>query len=189
MTEHERSLLMSLHPRYASAILDGRKSVELRRQRVAVPPGTKVILYATSPVMALVGTATVTAVQVGTPSEIWKAHREHGAISRRDYLAYMEGAEQASALLLDAARPFSDPVPLTHLRTGGSFHPPQSYRYVDPDTLRGWVQGHPTAEEVLRETNPQPAPCEAKPSGEKQSQRGASSPLGGNMVLAQHVAA
>ncbi|MGW5659855.1 ASCH domain-containing protein [Streptomyces sp. NPDC003758] len=189
MNEHERSLLMSLHPRYATAILDGRKSVELRRQRVAVPPGTKVILYATSPVMALVGTATVTAVQVGTPSEIWKTHKKHGAISRRDYLAYMEGAEQASALLLDAARRFSDPVPLAHLRAGGSFHPPQSYRYVDPDTLRGWVQGHPTAEEVLRETSPRPAVCETKPAAKNQAQRGTGSPLGGSMVLAQHVAA
>jgi len=189
VNEHERSLLMSLHPRYATAILDGRKSVELRRQRVAVPPGTKVILYATSPVMALVGTATVTAVQVGTPSEIWKTHKEHGAISRRDYLAYMEGAEQASALLLDAARPFSDPVPLAHLRAGGSFHPPQSYRYVDPETLSSWVEGHPTAEEVLRETSPRPRAGAAKPAAKNQAQRGAGSPLGGSMILARHVAA
>ncbi|MYU07472.1 ASCH domain-containing protein [Streptomyces sp. SID8366] len=189
MNEHERSLLMSLHPRYAAAILDGRKSVELRRQRVAVPPGTKVILYATSPVMALVGTATVTAVEVGTPSEIWKAHKAHGAISRRDYLAYMEGAEQASALLLDAASPLSDPVPLAHLRAGGSFHPPQSYRYVDPDTLRGWVQGHPTAEEVLREASPRPRAGDAKSAAKNQAEQSTGSPLGGSMVLAQHVAA
>ncbi|WP_063775744.1 ASCH domain-containing protein [Streptomyces odonnellii] len=189
MNEHERSLLMSLHPRYATAILDGNKSVELRRQRVAVPPGTTVILYATSPVMALVGTATVTAVQVGTPSEIWKSHKRHGAISRRDYLAYMEGAEQASALLLDAVRRFSDPVPLAHLRAGGPFHPPQSYRYVDPDTLRGWVQGHPTAEEVLRGVSPRQTAGEARRTAEKQTQRDTSSPLGGSMVLAQHVAA
>lgn len=180
---------MSLHPRYATAILDGRKSVELRRQRVAVPPGTKVILYATSPVMALVGTATVTGVQIGTPSEIWKTHKEHGAISRRDYLTYMEGAEQASALLLDAVRPFSDPVPLAHLRAGGSFHPPQSYRYVDPDTLRGWVLGHPTAEEVLRETSSRPAAGEDEPAAKNQSQGDKGSPLGGSMVFARHVAA
>ncbi|UQT61391.1 ASCH domain-containing protein [Streptomyces durmitorensis] len=180
---------MSLHPRYASAILDGRKSVELRRQRVAVPPGTKVILYATSPVMALVGTATVTEVQIGSPSEIWKTHKEHGAISRRDYLAYMKGAEQASALLLDAVRSFSEPVPLAHLRAGGSFHPPQSYRYVDPETLRGWVLGHPTAEEVLQGTSSQPAAGETKSAATNRSQRGEGSPLGGSMVFARHVAA
>lgn len=189
MNERERSLLMSLHPRYATAILDGRKSVELRRQRVAVPPGTKVILYATSPVMALVGTATVTAVQVGTPSEIWKTHKEHGAISRRDYLAYMKGAKQASALLLDHARTLSDPVPLAHLRVGGSFHPPQSYRYVDPDSLRRWLRGHPTADEVLRETSTQPAASDTRATGKTQAKRGTGSPLGGTMILAQHVAA
>lgn len=182
---------MSLHPRYATAILDGKKSVELRRQRVAVPPGMKVILYATSPVMALVGTATVTAVQVGTPSEIWKAHKEHGAITRRDYLTYMKGAEQASALLLVAATAFSDPVPLTHLRAGGSFHPPQSYRYVDPDTLRGWVQGHPAADEVLCEPSPRPAAAASKTKApsRSQAQRSTGATLGSSMIIAQHVAA
>ncbi|WP_237302536.1 ASCH domain-containing protein [Streptomyces sp. S063] len=53
MNTPERALLLSLHPRFATAILNGEKTVELRRQRVAVPPGTPVIIYATSPTMAL----------------------------------------------------------------------------------------------------------------------------------------
>ncbi|MFF0014703.1 ASCH domain-containing protein [Streptomyces sp. NPDC005374] len=149
MTDSERALLLSLHPRFATSILDGRKSVELRRQRVAVPPGTPVVLYATSPVMAFVGTARVARVDTASPSEVWKRHRSETGISRAEYDTYMDGAAQASALLLEAPERLEEPVPLAHLRAGGAFHPPQSYRYIAEDTLHGLVTGHAMADVLL----------------------------------------
>lgn len=149
MTDSERALLLSLHPRFATSILDGHKSVELRRQRVAVAPGTTVVLYATSPVMALVGTARVARVDTATPAEVWKQHRADTGISRAEYDAYMDGAAQASALLLESAERLEEPVPLAHLRAGGAFHPPQSYRYIAEDALRGLVTGHAMANVLL----------------------------------------
>lgn len=65
MNELERAILLSVHPRFAEAILAGSKSVEVRRQRVAVPSGTPVLLDATAPPMALVGMARIAAVQLG----------------------------------------------------------------------------------------------------------------------------
>lgn len=54
---HQRTLLLSLRPRYATAILTGDKTTELRRRPVNALPGTPIILYASSPIMAVVGTA------------------------------------------------------------------------------------------------------------------------------------
>ena len=55
---------MSLRPRFAYAILSGAKTVELRRMRVSATPGTTIIIYASSPVMSVVGLATLAAVDV-----------------------------------------------------------------------------------------------------------------------------
>ncbi|MFG2803680.1 hypothetical protein [Streptomyces pseudovenezuelae] len=157
MNTPERALLLSLHPRFATAILTGNKTVELRRQRVAVPPGTPVIIYATSPVMALTGTARLAGVDTAAPGQIWRRHRTNCGISKAEYTAYMNGADRASALLLDTPRPLSSPVPLDHLRTTSAFHPPQSYRYLTAETLQQLVAGHDAAHELLDQL-PTPAP-------------------------------
>lgn len=149
MNTPERALLLSLHPRFATAILTGDKTVELRRQRVAVPPGTPVIIYATSPVMALTGTARLTSVDTATPGQIWRRHRTNCGIRKGEYTTYMDGAAHASALLLDSPRPLSSPVSLDHLRATTTFHPPQSYRYLTPEALQQLVAGHEAADELL----------------------------------------
>lgn len=159
MNTPERALLLSLHPRFATAILTGEKTVELRRQRVAVPPGTPVIIYSTSPVMALTGTARLTGVDTAAPGQIWRRHRTTCGISRAEYTAYMEGAAHASALLLDCARELSSPVPLDHLRATCAFHPPQSYRYLTPKDLQQLVDGHEASGELLDRLPAPPTPA------------------------------
>ncbi|WP_234379936.1 ASCH domain-containing protein [Streptomyces caniscabiei] len=151
MNEPERAMLLSVHPRFATAILDGSKTVEVRRQRVAAPPGTPVLLYATAPTMALVGMARIAAVHVASPKDVWSAHRTQTGITRREYDAYMSGATQASGLTLEAPVSFEQPVPLSALRAAGTFHPPQSYRYMKSDDLRQVAVAGPVAGIALRE--------------------------------------
>lgn len=129
-------MLLSVHPRFATAILAGSKTVEVRRQRVAAPPGTAVFLYATAPTMAIVGMARIAAVHVASPREVWSASRSRTGITRREYDAYMSGATQASGLTLEAPVTFDAPVSLDALRAEGTFHPPQSYRYLKIEDLR-----------------------------------------------------
>ncbi|MFJ6437238.1 MULTISPECIES: ASCH domain-containing protein [Streptomyces] len=151
MSHSERAMLLSVHPRFATAILAGSKTVEVRRQRVAAPPGTAVLLYATAPTMAIVGVARIAAVQVASPREVWSVSRTRAGISRREYDEYMSGAVQASGLTLEDPVTFSDPVPLSALRAAGSFHPPQSYRYLKSDDLRQMAKAAPTANATLRD--------------------------------------
>lgn len=144
-------MLLSVHPRFATAILAGSKTVEVRRQRVAVPPGTYVLLYATAPTMAIVGMARIASVQVASPREVWSSSRTRAGISRREYDAYMSGASQASGLTLADPVTFREPVPLAALRAAGSFHPPQSYRYVNQADLRQMASAAPNGgDEALR---------------------------------------
>jgi predicted transcriptional regulator len=157
VNDTERALLISVHPRFATAILEGTKTVELRRQRVAVPEGTPVVLYATSPVMALVGTARVSRVDSATPAAIWRRHRADSGINRDEYDAYMHGASQASALVLKSPQPLDRSVPLARLRAGGTFHPPQSYRYITRPLLLELLRGHEAEDQLLSQLNTAPS--------------------------------
>lgn len=151
MNDLGRAMLLSVHPRFAEAILEGSKTVEVRRQRVAAPAGTPVLLYATAPTRALVGMARIAAVHVASPREIWSAHCTQTGISRREYDSYMSGASWASGLTLRAPMPFAEAVPLSSLRAAGAFHPPQSYRYLRADDLRQVTEAAPLAGTALRE--------------------------------------
>ncbi|MGG7572906.1 ASCH domain-containing protein [Streptomyces sirii] len=159
MNDLDRPMLLSVHPRFATAILAGSKTVEVRRQRVAAPPGTTVVLYATAPTMALVGLARIAAVKVGSPRDVWRAHRSQTGISRREFDEYMSGATQASGLTLEDPQPFEEPVPLSALRAAGTFHPPQSYRYLKGEALRQVAEASPAAGTVLREILGDPVPA------------------------------
>jgi predicted transcriptional regulator len=151
VNDPERAMLLSVHPRFATAILVGSKTVEVRRQRVAAPPGTPVLLYATAPTMALVGMARIAAIHVASPREVWSAHRTQTGITRREYDAYMSGATQASGLTLEAPVSFDEPVSLNALRAAGTFHPPQSYRYMKSGDLRQVAEAGPVVVTALRE--------------------------------------
>ncbi len=149
MNDYERALVLSLRPRFAHSILDGSKSVELRRQRVATSPGTPVVLYASAPVMAVVGTARVAEVHIDEPDCVWQQFHMDLGLKREEFEQYVAGAAQASALLLTDIDRLWAPVSLSHLRQAQPFNPPQSYRYLTCDALERLVQGHPVARELL----------------------------------------
>lgn len=128
----ERALLISVKPRYANAILDGTKTVELRRTRPNLPDGSLVILYSSTPTRAVVGWAHLTGIRTGTPVEIWDNYGVAAAIEEPDYDAYFDGTDQAFALELEDVVTAVQPIPLDVIRSIG-IQPPQSWRYVPAD--------------------------------------------------------
>jgi len=138
-----RPLLLSLRPRFANAILDGSKTVELRRTRLSAPDGTRLVLYASSPVMAVVGTAVLVGRDTDTPARIWRRYRQNVGLDRDEYDQYFAGADLATAVQIGTPHRLVDPWPLAALRDAAKFQPPQSYRYVsndDPAQLRELVE-------------------------------------------------
>ena len=54
--DQDRMIVLSLKPRFAEAILTGDKTVELHRTEPKIVVPTRALLYATTPVRALLGT-------------------------------------------------------------------------------------------------------------------------------------
>jgi predicted transcriptional regulator len=126
------ALFLSVKPIFANGILDGTKTVELRRVCPNVASGDMVLIYSTSPEMALLGSAQVAQVLSGAPLHIWKEVREHACVTREQFDSYFSGATTASGIWLCAVRRLARPIHLRELRERWPWlKPPQSYRYVD----------------------------------------------------------
>ena len=133
--DQERMVVLSLRPRFAEAILAGVKTVEFRRREPRIVVPTRALLYAASPVRALVGTCVVTSVKSAGLVDLWREHGPQSGLAHSEFESYFEGVEAGTALTL--AHPYSFPrgVALHDLRAQpGSFRPPQSFAYVAAET-------------------------------------------------------
>lgn len=149
MHQRDRALLLSVRPRFASSILDGTKTAEVRRQRPAVNPGTLVIIYATKPVGAIVGTARISRISSGSPDDMWEQHHESTGITRFEFNTYLSGAETAYILTLHNIQKLEPLLTLEQIRADTTFQPPQSFRYLSQLMLRNMIDGHPARDSLL----------------------------------------
>jgi predicted transcriptional regulator len=130
-----KDFLVSVRPQYATKILDGQKTVELRRRfPESGSVGATVFIYSSSPIRALVGRAKIKDVQKLSVPEIWKAHSDAACISRKDFYRYFSGVKFGYAITLSAVRPMAH-VTAGHLASQFGIVPPQSYRYVEENFL------------------------------------------------------
>jgi predicted transcriptional regulator len=133
MADAYRTLWLSVQPRFANAILDGTKTVELRRTRIDVSHGDLVLVYESSPTMQVSGIFWVDFIIDGPLSAIWALTRTRCGVTREEFSDYFAGAETAVAIYVDSAQRLRRPVPLARLREmWPGFHVPQSYRYLSP---------------------------------------------------------
>lgn len=123
----ERVALLSIKPEYAEAIFLGKKTVEFRRSRLASDIELAMV-YATQPVGRIVGWFRIEGIAESTPDGLWRRFRRDGAIRRRDYFAYFEGAERAYGIQIVDATAAHEPLGLDSLSSG--LRAPQSFQYL-----------------------------------------------------------
>ena len=139
-----RVVLLSVRPRFAERILDGSKTIELRRVRPRVALGDRVLVYVSTPVMALMAAACVGTLLDGTPGELWARVCTGAGVSRTEYNAYFRGATRGVGIGLRNVERLSRAIPLSELRAAWpGFHPPQSFRYLAPEVIAVGPPGLP----------------------------------------------
>jgi len=128
-----RDVVLSIKPQFAEPILEGRKTIELRRRfPIDVPNGTRALIYTSSPTRALTGFANIEGVVKQPPEALWKSFSENACISRDDFDSYFSGSDFGFAIKLTKARHLRRPVELSELRDRFRFEPPQSFLYAKP---------------------------------------------------------
>ena len=122
-------ILISLHPAYTKAILEGKKTVELRRRRVHAAAGTRVWLYSKTPTARIEGIARIKHVHEGGLPDIWSKYSGQVGVSKGEFEDYFKGCRKGCAIILIEARAIFPAVDLKTVRSRlGGFHPPQFFK-------------------------------------------------------------
>ena len=134
-TEHMSSIttsvLISIKPRYVQLILASEKTVELRKRSAQIQPGTRVMIYSTSPRRAIVGEAIIAFREQLPLPELWRRHGQDAAVTLEEFNDYYAGADQGVAFGLEGVQRYPQAVSLDTLRDlGDGFRPPQSYMRI-----------------------------------------------------------
>lgn len=123
--------LISIKPTYVRRFLTGEKFVEIRSRAVNLTPGSRLWIYSTLPKGCIEAVAEVNRVVFGTPSDIWHRYSRSLAVSRTNYLKYVNGASRVSAIIINRVIRMPIEVNLSMLRKMiPSFHPPQFLKYM-----------------------------------------------------------
>ncbi len=143
------SILISLEPRHAENILQGKKTVELRRRRPDVLPGTLLWIYSKMPVGSIVGYATISSICEDSPERLWRKFRSEVGVSRAEFFSYFDNRDLGIAIQLENAVPLIAPITLHRLReVNGKFQPPQFFARLDGESI---------AADAFRELSPRPS--------------------------------
>lgn len=123
----DRVALMSIHQRYADAIMEGVKQVEFRKRPLAADIET-VWVYATAPTSKVIGRFSVHEIVQGTPQDIWERYGAVGVIEYDAFFEYYRGREVAVAIVVGSAERLPDPVALHEIDPRPAV--PQSFAYL-----------------------------------------------------------
>jgi predicted transcriptional regulator len=128
----KRQVLVSIRPNYAQKILEGHKTVELRRRFPEVSTiGATALIYSSSPVQAIVGHAVIADVHRLPVKKIWRDFGGAACISKADFEDYFVGLEYGFAILLKNVKSLDRQLKAADLRNAYGFIAPQSFRYLD----------------------------------------------------------
>ena len=125
----DNQLLMSVKPEFAERIMSRKKTVELRRKFSTRWIGHRINIYASAPVMSLMGEARIAGVVMNKPEIIWERFNEQIGCSRAEFDAYVAGTDEVYAIELEDVQAYRARLPLVQMSrwTGGNLIPPQSY--------------------------------------------------------------
>lgn len=139
----DKRILLSIRPEYAGRIIAKTKLVEIRRRFLEKWAGSRAVLYASSPLKALVGEATIASVTSGPPADIWKQFGANAGCTLAEFQTYVGSASKISAIELDHVVPYREPIGLAQASylVREDLTPPQSFcdlRLDDRDSA--WVR-------------------------------------------------
>ena len=113
MQKNSNAAIFAIRPEYAKSILDGTKKYEYRKV-ACKKPIEKMLIYATAPIMQVVGEADIREVLVDDPEEIWNR-------------TYYKGRNKAVAYKVENVEKYIRPKTLEDF---GVSYAPQSFVYL-----------------------------------------------------------
>lgn len=132
-------VVLSLRANHAAAVMQGRKTIELRKRFTSRWVGRSASVYSTGGLGSLLGTVTIGDVVKGNPEDIWERFGTRMSCTKAEYDTYAGHGRAVFAIELSDPRPYQAPVPLSQLShlMGEHLRPPQSYSTYSSDNVWG----------------------------------------------------
>lgn len=131
------TLLISIHPRHAKNIFDGKKTIELRKQQPR--PIDRLLVYETLPKAAIIGWVRVSDL-LCFEADKWATMQAELQLSAEEIKNYL-GQRKGYGIVLEQPQ-IVEPIPLSRMRQAYIL-PPQGYRYLYPHDIErlGGIDG------------------------------------------------
>ena len=130
------AILMSIHPKYAKAIISGEKTAELRRVKLKLKNGDLVVIYETSPIMAVTSIFSVKQLLWLPIEKLWDKTKNIAAVSKEEFFDYFIGNTCGCAIIIDKVWVLNTKKPLSEFKSADkAIKPPQSYIYLPYDNF------------------------------------------------------
>ena len=125
----EPALLLSVQPKFAHSILEGKKTIEVRKKFSRRWVGQRLAIYSSYPDQAVVGEATVDMIYEASPDEIWNRFAGEICCAFEEFEKYCSQSSTLCAVGLRDVTRFDIPLKRSSLVSifGGPMRPPQSY--------------------------------------------------------------
>jgi predicted transcriptional regulator len=124
--------LLAIKPKFAEAIVRGRKTVEFRKVRFTDPP-KYIVLYASTPIQQVIAFCEVIEIEELTVVGLWRKFRTHGGIDYQEFSTYYGKRNRGYAIVVGSVWRLHRPALLCELCSRCS--PPQNFRYLPAASL------------------------------------------------------
>ncbi|MCH4824435.1 ASCH domain-containing protein [Gramella lutea] len=134
----EKILLISVKPEFAEKIMNGEKTIELRKSAPKkVSKDSYILIYVTSPVKELWGICRINNIIKEDPFTFWNNYGDKTGITETQFKDYYKTNQNAFGIELKDIRNFSKySIELKQLKKAfPNFMPPQTYSYINSDKI------------------------------------------------------
>ena len=127
-------ILLSIKPNWADLILEGKKTVELRKQWTKANDVERIYLYASAPLQKIVGWIELQQAVCEDVADLKRDSEEGSCVSSEDFDAYFKDKEKGWGLFISRAQKMN----------------PLSIKAVDERPPQNWMGLSKEQSEVLR---------------------------------------
>ena len=125
-----KEILLSVKPQYANPLVDGTKTIELRKKfPTEIEKGTTIYIYSSFPEKKVIGEVKIKKVEMLTIAKLWKVSCSKAFISWSDFKDYFNNKEFGYAIHVYKAKRYEEALNLKGINPEIS-QAPQSYRYL-----------------------------------------------------------
>jgi predicted transcriptional regulator len=138
----DKKIILSTHPKHVHKIMQGLKTIELRRVFPKVDPGTVVYFYSAYPENKIIGHCSIEYTVQLSISSLWKATRFENGVNHDEFEIYFDGKNKGFAIGLSDIYSYDTPLSLEAFTFGRIKKAPISFCYIETRTAPVCIMRH-----------------------------------------------